>query len=110
MESGTPGVKSTEDGFLSRAVAACAEKSASPLRAVALSPTLPRILAGNAGAVAMTNIAQFGVRDGASSSFESMYADAVNSALHDTAKESFEASTILKPPDHEQLHTANCAS
>src|SRR4051794_7108739 len=71
MESGTPGVKSTEDGFLSRAVAGCAEKSASPLRAVALSPALPRILSGNAGAVAMTNIAQFSVQDGASSSFES---------------------------------------
>src|SRR5450755_4702809 len=56
MESGTPGVKSTEDGFLARAVSARKETNASPLRAVALSPAMPRILSGSAGAVAMTNI------------------------------------------------------
>src|SRR5205085_8022571 len=80
MESGTPGVKSTEDGFLSRAIAT--KKSESPLRAVALSPALPRILAGTSGAVAMSNVGQFGIRGGAesgqlSASFESMYAEAV---------------------------------
>ncbi|HEX9163936.1 MAG TPA: hypothetical protein VF980_19660, partial [Thermoanaerobaculia bacterium] len=67
MESGTPGVKSTEDGFLSRAVNALKEPGASPLRAVALSPALPRILSGNAGAVAMTNVGQFGIHAGAQS-------------------------------------------
>ena len=49
MESGTPGVKSTEDGFLSRAIGMKKERPASPLRAVALSPVLPRILSGTAG-------------------------------------------------------------
>src|SRR3954469_11638930 len=44
MESGTPGVKSTEDGFLSRAIGPGKQKS--PLRAVALSPAMPRILSG----------------------------------------------------------------
>ena len=63
MESGTPGVKSTEDGFLSRAL--MVKKDPSPLRAVALGPALPRILSGSSGAVAMTNIAQFGIRGGA---------------------------------------------
>src|SRR3989475_11531383 len=43
MESGTPGVKATEDGFLSRALAAAKSEKGSPLRAVALSPALPRI-------------------------------------------------------------------
>ena len=45
MESGTPGVKITEDGFLSRALIAKKVKDATPLRAVALGPSLPRILA-----------------------------------------------------------------
>src|SRR5205823_1675852 len=36
MESGTPGVKSTEDGFLCRALQAKKESTSSPLRAVAL--------------------------------------------------------------------------
>src|SRR6476469_5346746 len=95
MESGTPGVKSTEDGFLARAVSAKKESDASPLRAVALSPALPRRLSGSGGAVAMTNVAQFGIRAGAASgqiqtSFESMYSEAVAGALGGTAKESFE--------------------
>src|SRR6266849_8756686 len=39
MESGTPGVKTTEDGFLSRALTT--KKPPSPLRAVALGTALP---------------------------------------------------------------------
>ncbi|HEX9501806.1 MAG TPA: DUF1501 domain-containing protein [Thermoanaerobaculia bacterium] len=109
MESGTPGVKSTEDGFLSRALAV--KKDSSPLRAVALGPALPRILSGNSGAVAMTNIAQFGIRGGAqvSAGFESMYADAVAGALGGTARESFEASRILKSADPTKLQPENGA-
>ena len=114
MESGTPGVKSTEDGFLARAIASAPAKDATPLRAVALSPALPRILSGSAGAVAMTNIAQFGIRAGAAtnqvaSSFESMYAQAVSGALGGTAKESFEASKILKSADPAKLQPENGA-
>jgi len=85
MESGTPGVKSTEDGFLSRAVTSKHDQAASPLRAVALSPSMPRILSGGGGAVAMTNIAQFGVRGSAESAFEAMY-----------GKEVFAAANLLK--------------
>jgi uncharacterized protein (DUF1501 family) len=93
MESGTPGVKTTEDGFLSRALAV---KKATPLRAVALGSALPRILSGSAGAVAMTNIAQFGVR-GSVPEFESMYGEA------------FEASRILKSADPAKLQPENAA-
>jgi uncharacterized protein (DUF1501 family) len=106
MESGTPGVKATEDGFLCRALEAGGEKTRkpSPLRAVSLTPALPRILAGPAGAVAMTDIAQFGIRaagatPAASDSFEAMYAEAVAGTLGATAKESFEAVRIIKAAD-----------
>jgi len=111
MESGTPGVKSTEDGFLSRAVGVKKETPVSPLRAVALSPALPRILAGSAGAVAMTNLSQFGIRGGAnvSGGFESMYAEAVAGTLGGTAKESFEAARILKSADPQKLQPENGA-
>ncbi len=47
MESGTPGMKATEDGWLNRALHSLpspADKSA--FRAIALGPSLPRILAG----------------------------------------------------------------
>ena len=114
MESGTPGVKSTEDGFLSRAIVAKKESASSPLRAVALGPALPRILAGSSGAVAMSNVSQFGIRGGAATGqitagFESMYAEAVAGALGGTAKESFEAAKILKSADPQKLQPENGA-
>jgi uncharacterized protein (DUF1501 family) len=111
MESGTPGVKSTEDGFLSRAVGLKKQTPVSPLRAVALSPAMPRILSGGAGAVAMTNISQFGIRGNAnvSGGFESMYAEAVAGTLGGTAKESFEAARILKSADPQKLQPENGA-
>jgi uncharacterized protein (DUF1501 family) len=100
MESGTPGVKSTQDGFLSRAVSCSLEKDPSPLRAVAMSPSMPRILSGNIDAIAMTNISQFGIRGGGdvASSFESMYGSS-----------NFEATKILKATDPAKLQPANGA-
>ena len=114
MESGTPGVKSTEDGFLSRALVTRKESSASPLRAVALSQSMPRILTGAGGAVAMANVGQFGIHGGPASgeisgSFESMYASAVAGTLGGTAKESFEAAKILKSADPQKLQPENGA-
>ena len=112
MESGTPGVKVTEDGFLARALVTKKSKETAPLRAVALGPSLPRILAGSAGAVAMTNISQFGIRgpEKVSNGFESMYAEAVaGSSLSGTAKESFEAARILKAADPQKLQPENGA-
>src|SRR6516164_6541165 len=61
MESGTPGVKSTEDGWLNRAVAGVKESQPSPFRAVAMGGALPRTLAGSVPAVAMSDIQSFGV-------------------------------------------------
>ncbi|HEY6929198.1 MAG TPA: DUF1501 domain-containing protein, partial [Thermoanaerobaculia bacterium] len=114
MESGTPGIKSTSDGFLCRALMAQSTAKASPLRAVALSPALPRILAGSAGAVAMTNVSQFGIRAGAqtsavSASFESMYSEAVAGTLGGTARESFDAVRILKEADPTRVAPENGA-
>ena len=92
MESGTPGVKTTEDGFLSRALRT--KKAKSPLRAVALGTALPRILSGNANAVAMSDINRFGVR---LPEFEALYPEA------------FEASRILKSADPTKLQPENSA-
>jgi uncharacterized protein (DUF1501 family) len=114
MESGTPGVKSTIDGFLARALAVQRTDKPSPLRAVALSPGLPRILSGTAGAVSMTNVAQFGIHGGdsssaASDSFESMYGEAVSATLAGTARESFDAVRILKSADPSKIAPENGA-
>src|SRR5216684_7818855 len=48
MESGTPGRKATSDGWLNRAMEAVPEENASPFRAVAMGPNLPRMLHGSA--------------------------------------------------------------
>jgi uncharacterized protein (DUF1501 family) len=114
MESGTPGVKATADGFLCRAIGEKPAEKPSPLRAVSVTPALPRILAGRAGAVAMSNIAQFGIRAGGatsavSESFESMYAGAAGGALGATAKESFDAVRILKVADPAKIAPENGA-
>jgi len=69
----------------------------SPLRALALGPSLPRMLRGTNPAVAVNNIADFQVRDAKSSDmFESMYSHSVDTVLSGTGKETFEAVKMLK--------------
>jgi uncharacterized protein (DUF1501 family) len=99
METGTPGVKSTPDGWLSRAVSALPEQP-SPLRAVAMGAALPRALRGDAQAVALSSLADFDVRAGsapasARGGFESLYARGVRDLLHGTGRETFEAVRAL---------------
>jgi len=45
MESGTPGIRTTSDGWMNRALAALPGKP-SPTEALSLGPTVPRILSG----------------------------------------------------------------
>ena len=104
MESATPGVKSTDDGWLNRTLRAERTADASPFRAVALAPTLPRSLQGSAPALAIGQIGQFGIHDGASgatlgASFEEQYAAAADSVLKGTGQEAFEAVKLLKQAD-----------
>ncbi len=104
MESGTPGVKSTEEGWLNRAVRQ-PEPDPSPFRAISMGGTLPRALAGTAPAVAIGNINEFGVggRGPAAApltnTFEAMYSQSVDTVLHGTGQETFEAVKMLKAAD-----------
>src|SRR6201997_3175042 len=59
MESGTPGVKVTDDGWLNRSLHSLAT-SDNAFRAVAMGPVMPRILSGPEPAVAISNINDFG--------------------------------------------------
>ena len=111
MESGTPGVKATEDGWLNRALKSSSgaegAKTTSPFRAVALGTSLPRALAGTEPAVALNNINEFGIGGRSSnaasapiaSTFEAMYAQSVDTVLHGTGNETFEALKMLKSAD-----------
>jgi len=99
MESGTPGVKATEDGWLNRAMQSMPEESASPFRAVAFGPYLPRTLEGSAPAVAIPDLKQFkmyGPQQTVEGGFEAMYAQTVDQALRGVGTETFEAIDQLK--------------
>lgn len=96
MESGTPGVKSTRDGWMNRYLHAREHESASPFRAVAIAQQLPRSLQGAAPALAIGNLARFGVRDDMSGSatasgFEAQYAAAADSLLQPVGRDAFDA-------------------
>lgn len=96
MEAGTPGLKATRDGWLNRALAPEASPL-SPLRAIALGPSLPRTLRGTNPAIAVNNIIDFQVKDAASSQmFESMYEHSVDTVLNGAGKDTFEAVKMLQ--------------
>lgn len=104
METATPGVKSTPDGWLNRYLHAKEHEAHTPFRAVALAPQLPRALQGLAPALAIGQIDRFGIRAGQASdmvqsSFESEYAAAADRVLHSTGREAFDAIRMLRQAD-----------
>lgn len=112
MESATPGRKSTADGWLNRYMQAKKDPKETPFRAVAFSPNLPRTLMGQAPALAMTNISDFGVRSGqaggqAAKGFEALYSSTSGDMLYGTGKETFEAVKMLKKANPLQYQPAN---
>ena len=116
MESGTPGVKATEDGWLDRALGTIPEEKASPFRAVAMGPNLPRMLRGSTGAIALPDLRQFKVQPQSAAmtnvvqgGFEAMYALSVDHALHGTGAETFEAIDILRKIDINKFPPENGA-
>ena len=104
MESATPGVKSTRDGWLNRYLQARDAHDAhethdarSPLQAVALTTQMPRALQGRAAALAVGRLDDFAVRADAATAatFESVYAASANPGLSSTAAEAFNAMRLL---------------
>jgi uncharacterized protein (DUF1501 family) len=116
MESGTPGLKATEDGWLNRAIETIPEERASPFRAVAMGPNLPRMLRGSASAIALPDMKQFKVMaqspvagQMAEGGFEAMYSQTVDQALRGTGTETFEAIDLLRKADPSKYKPENGA-
>ena len=114
MESGTPGVKSTRDGWLNRVLQTKTDKEISPFRAVAMNQQIPRSLVGRAPTIAMTNLADFAINAGAYTNavqggFEGVWQQKANDGLGDTGKETFEAVNFLKKANPAQYKAANGA-
>ena len=89
LESGTPGVKTTEDGWLNRALTA-KKLARDPLAAVAIVPRLPRALRG-AFPVASLNRADELKNAPLGGSLEALYEGAVDSLLSGAARDLGEA-------------------
>jgi len=115
MESATPGVKSTQDGWLNRYLQSKADPQKSLFRAVSMTQNMPRAMQGKAPTLAISNLADFSIRAGQSSGamqggFEAMYDQTVNDALHGTGKETFEAVNYLKQVNPSQYKPENGAN
>jgi len=101
METATPGVRSTRDGWLNRYLLAKPDPEASPFRAVCLTASMPRTLQGRSPAIALGSIGDFDLKvrpfsEGLRNGFESLYAAASSSMLRSTGREAFEAVAFLK--------------
>ncbi len=109
MESGTPDVKNTADGWLNRYLAthgtceACAAPAQPPshFRAVALTNSTPRILEGPAPTVAMNTLQEFTVRATGTQveRLEALYRTGRADIIHGTGSEMFDAVKMLKSAD-----------
>jgi uncharacterized protein (DUF1501 family) len=106
METGTPGVKATEDGWLNRSLRNLpSTEQGSPFRAIALGPSMPRILSGAEPAVAMNHINDFSVGGRSpkpspvAAAFEAMYDHSNDAVLHGTGEETFDAVKMLRAAD-----------
>jgi uncharacterized protein (DUF1501 family) len=114
METATPDVKGTPDGWLNRYLAsratrgtceACgtgaAPAAVSPFRAVALGAQTPRILEGPAPVVAMDGLDAFTVRATGTQAerIEALYRTGSADIVHGAGSEMFEAVKLLRAAD-----------
>jgi uncharacterized protein (DUF1501 family) len=110
MESGAPGIKSATDGWLNRFLQEEPEADATPFRAVAFSPRMPRTLQGPAPALALDDLRGFKLRPGFQAAqvnghapapgidkvVEAMYASAADPMLNSASHEMFGAVSTLQ--------------
>ena len=117
MESGTPGIKSTPDGWLNRVLQTqhALEHRETPFRGVALGQELPRSLRGAAPALAIDKLQAFGLRapeparDRLTAAFEELYQGSATGLVASSSAEAFEAVRMLKSVNPGQYEPANGA-
>jgi len=99
MELGTPGIKSTPDGWLNRHLRETA-RSDSPFRGVALTAQTPRSLAGNAPVLTLSSIEEFRLRnENLGQPLQRLYAEASDPLFRQGANSLFEALAMLRKLD-----------
>ena len=115
MESGTPGVKSTEDGWLNRALQEedlRHRQQHTAFRALAFGSQVPRTLAGKVPAIGLSSVNSFAVGgrgpnpSPAANAFEAMYGQSGDQIFHATGEETFEAVKMLHDANPAQYKPA----
>jgi uncharacterized protein (DUF1501 family) len=110
MESGTPGLKATDSGWMNRALPKIQGKE-SPVRALSLGPQVARTLRGPEPALALQSIAGFQVRnEAAAKQFMEMYESSKDPVLQAAGRETFEAAALLQSVQKNPYTPANGAS
>ena len=114
METGTPDIKGTTDGWLNRYLAVkgtCDECKVTPFRAVSLTQQTPRILEGRAETVAMNSLSEFSVRATGSQAdrLEALYRTGSADLVHGAGAEMFDAVKMLKAADPQKYQPRNGA-
>lgn len=116
METGTPGVKATGDGWLNRALRHAHDHADTPFRGVAIGPQLPRALRGLEPALAIDNLEAFGLRGGRTdtrdritAAFEDLYQGSATGMVATSSEGGFEAVRMLKAANPAQYAPANDA-
>jgi uncharacterized protein (DUF1501 family) len=110
MESGTPGLKATDSGWMNRALPKIEGKE-SPVRALSLGPQVARALHGPEPALALQSIAGFQVRnEQAAKQFMDMYESSKDPLLRAAGRETFEAAALLQSVQRSPYTPANGAN
>ncbi len=113
MESGTPGVKSTSDGWLNRYISHTRDHADTPFQGVAMGTNLPRILRGTAPSLAINDLRTFGVRapgdarNRVTDAFEELYQGSASGIVAESSAEGFEAVRMLKAANATSKEPAN---
>jgi uncharacterized protein (DUF1501 family) len=96
MEIGTPGIKNTPDGWLNRYLNT-KKTNESSFRGVAVTPQLPRILAGSAPALTLSSIDEFRLRNEAMArTLQQLYTTTSDALFHFGGQNLFAAMAELR--------------
>jgi uncharacterized protein (DUF1501 family) len=96
MEVGTPGIKSTPDGWLNRCLSG-RPISDSPFRGVAVTPQTPRIMTGAAPALTISSIEEFRLRNaGIAPALQRLYASSADPLFRRGGDSLFDAMARLR--------------
>ena len=111
LETGTPDMKGTTDGWLNRYLAVrgtceqCTTAPDAPCRAVAMTAQTPRILGGAAPTVSMNSLDEFSIRTNGGESekrLEALYRTGNADLVHGSGSEMFEALKVLRAANPQQ--------